>query len=107
MSRSYDVVWAAIAEQDLTAIIKYIHADNPQAAIDCLQRIKTNVSTLDALPLRGRIVPELLQQGVLQYRELIISRWRIIYRVSGSSVYVLAVIDSRKNIEDVLLYRLI
>ena len=107
MHQSYDVVWAEIAEEDLTAIIKYIHSDNPLAAKDSLEKIKTKVSNLNSLPLRGRIVPELLQQGILQYRELLVPPWRIIYRISDSNVYVLSVIDLRQNIEDVLLHRLV
>ena len=107
MHKSYDVVWAKIAEEDITAIIKYIHSDNPLAAKDSLEKIKTKVSDLNSLPLRGRIVPELLQQGILQYRELLVLPWRIIYRISDSNVYVLSVIDSRQNVEDILLHRLV
>lgn len=107
MHKSYDVVWAEIAEEDLRAIIKYIHSDNPLAAKDSLEKIKTKVSDLNSLPLRGRIVPELLQQGILQYRELLVLPWRIIYRISDSNVYVLSVIDSRQNVEDILLHRLV
>ena len=33
MNKPFDVKWAAIAEQDLTAIIKYIHSDNPDFRI--------------------------------------------------------------------------
>lgn len=107
MHQSYDVVWAEIAEEDLIAIIKYIHSDNPSAAKRSLEKIKTKVSNLNSLPQRGRIVPELLQQGILQYRELLVPPWRIIYRISDSNVYVLSVIDSRQNVEDILLHRLI
>jgi len=107
MSKPYRVVWANIAEEDLTAIIKYIHSDNPAAAKDSLERIKTKVSNLDSLPQRGRIVPALRQQGILQYRELVVPPWRIIYRISDSYVYVLSVFDSRQNLEDVLLDRLL
>ena len=107
MNRPYEVVWANIAEEDLAAIIKYIHSDNPVAAKDSLEKIKTKVSNLDSLPKRGRIVPELRRQGILQYRELVVPPWRIIYRISDSFVYVLSVIDSRQNVEDVLLDRLV
>jgi len=48
-----------------------------------------------------------LAQGVGHYRELIIPPWRVIYRFSGDTVYVLSVLDSRRNLEDVLLERLI
>ncbi len=107
MSKKYEVLWAKIAEEDLRAIIKYIHSDNPPAAKNNLKKIKTKVSNLNSFPQRGRVVPELKEQGILQYRELIISPWRIIYRISDLSVYVLSVIDSRQNVEDILLDRLV
>lgn len=57
-------------------------------------------------PERGRIVPELESYGITAYRELIVAPWRIIYQVRGNDVYVLAVVDGRRNVEDVLLDRL-
>lgn len=107
MGTKYEVVWAGVAEQDLTDIIKYIHSGNPLAAKDQLEKIKARASSLYSLPQRGRIVPELMQQGILQYRELVIPPWRLIYRISDSIVYVLSVIDSRQNVEDILLNRLV
>ncbi|HEC18194.1 MAG TPA: type II toxin-antitoxin system RelE/ParE family toxin [Gammaproteobacteria bacterium] len=107
MDKKYEVFWARVAEEDLTSIIKYIHFDNPIAAKDNLKKIKTKASNLNRFPQRGRVVPELKEQGILQYRELIIAPWRIIYRISDSSVYVLSVIDSRQNVEDILLHRLV
>ncbi|VAW85888.1 Death on curing protein, Doc toxin [hydrothermal vent metagenome] len=107
MANKYNVIWSKVAEEDLTSIIKYIHSTSPSAAKKQLTKIKYKVSDLNSLPLRGRIVPELEENGILQYRELIISPWRIIYRVSDSNVYVLSVIDSRRNIEDILLFRLV
>ncbi|WP_363321015.1 type II toxin-antitoxin system RelE/ParE family toxin [Desulfobacula sp.] len=53
------------------------------------------------------MVPELQGQGIFQYREIIITPWRLIYRIAEQRVFVLSVIDSRQNIEDVLLMRLI
>jgi toxin ParE1/3/4 len=40
------------------------------------------------------------------YRELVATPWGIMYRVSGHTVSVLAVVDGRRNAEDVLLERL-
>ena len=107
MVNEYEVYWAKIAEEDLSAIIEYINSDNPPAAKDNLKRIKTKVSNLKSFPQRGRVVPELKEHGILQYRELIIPPWRIIYRISELQVYVLSVIDSRRNVEDILLDRLV
>ena len=107
MSPGYKVVWANVAESDLTNIIEYIAEDSPQNALNILKKIRQKVSHLYTLPERGRIVPELQDQGIIQYRELIILPWRLIYRISGRKVYVLSVIDSRQNLEDVLLKRFV
>ncbi len=106
MKKRYEVIWSDIAENDFTNIVEYIAADSPPNALRILRKIKEKSSNLCHSPKRGRIVPELQDHGILQYRELIIPPWRIIYRVSEKNVYVLSVFDSRQNIEDILLKRL-
>ena len=107
MNKKYEVTWSNTAEKDLIDIIEYIAADSPSRALAVFKNIKQKASGLYTFPERGRIVPELRDQGVVQYRELIISPWRIIYRISEKFVYVLSGLDSRENIEDILLKRLI
>ncbi len=107
MSDKYEVIWSYVAENDLRNIIEYIAKDSPANASKVFKKIKQKASSLYILPERGRIVQELRDQGILPYRELIISPWRVIYRISGKSVYVLSVLDSRQNIEDILLERLL
>lgn len=103
----FEVVWAENAEADLTQTIAHIAEDSPMTARSVLGKIKNKVASLETLPDRGRIVPELHKFGILQYRELIISPWRIIYRISYNRVYILLVIDSRRDLEDILFRRLI
>jgi len=105
MIKQYKVEWASVAEVDLKRIIDYIAIDSPGNALQILERIRQKVSALYTLPERGRIVPELKEQGINIYRELIISPWRIVYRISDTTVYVLSIIDSRQNVEDILLNR--
>lgn len=107
MKKPYAIEWAETAEKDLCHIIKYIASDNPSRAETILRKIKDQTSRLYHTPTRGRIVPELQAQGILQYRELVIPPWRVMYRISGRTVLVLAVLDSRRNIEDILLGRLL
>lgn len=107
MSDKYEVIWSYVAENDLRSIVEYIAEDSTANALNVFKKIKQKTSGLYILPERGRIVRELRDQGILQYRELIISPWRIIYRISGESVYVLSILDSRQNIEDILLERLL
>jgi addiction module RelE/StbE family toxin len=107
MTSGYKVIWANAAENDLKNIIAYIAEDSPQNALNILNKIRQKASHLYTLPERGRVVPELQDQGIVQYRELIISPWRLIYRIFERKVYVLSVIDSRQNVEDILLKRFI
>ncbi len=107
MSPPFKVHWVGIAEEDLKNIILYIAEDSPANARNIFERIKETASSLTHFPERGRIVPELQDQGIFLYRELISAPWKIVYRISGKRVYVLAVIDSRQNVEDILLKRLV
>ena len=107
MSKKYQVAWAAVAKNDLKQIIEYIAKDSPDNASQILNKIKQKASDLYAMPDRGKIVPELKDQGIHTYRELIVAPWRIIYRISDTTVFVLSVIDARRNVEDILLDRLV
>jgi toxin ParE1/3/4 len=107
MNRIYEIVWARIAENDLKEIIDYIAIDSPANALKFFKKIKNKASTLYTMPERCRIVPELKDQGIMQYRELIVFPWRIMFRITKMKVYVLSVLDARRNIEDILLKRLV
>ncbi len=107
MKQDFKVIWAGFAVQDLENIIAYIAEDSPSTARKILSKIKKSVSDLYQSPHRGRFVPELQNQGILIYRELVIAPWRVMYRVSENTVLVLSVFDSRQNFEDILLKRLL
>ena len=107
MNKKYKVEWATVAESDLKKIIDYIANGSPGNALQVLKKIRQKTSNLYTFPERGRIVPELHGQGIHIYRELIVVPWRIVYRISDGIVFVLSVIDSRQNVEDILLDRLI
>jgi toxin ParE1/3/4 len=107
MNPKHLVIWASVAENDLKEIIDYISLDSPQNALKILQKIKNKASCLYTLPEKGRIVRELQDQGISHYRELVVPPWRLIYRISERKIYILSVIDSRQNVEDILLKRLI
>jgi toxin ParE1/3/4 len=106
MKKNFEVIWSKTAETDLLKILEYIATSNPSNAFKILKKVKKEVSELYYSPQRCRIVPELNNNGINQYREMIIPPWRIMYRISKSTVYILSVLDSRQNVEDILLKRL-
>lgn len=107
MNPKHQVIWTNVAENDLKGIIEYISAESPHNALNVLKKIRKKASSLYTLPERGRIVPELQDQGILHYRELVIPPWRLIYRIAERKIFVLSSIDSRRNVEDILLNRMI
>ena len=104
--KSYRVLWTDTARQDLTEIVEYIAQDSVDDALSILQKLEVKAAQLVALPSRGRVVPELLHTGISQYRELISAPWRIVYRTDGNQVFIMAVLDSRRDLQTVLLNRL-
>ena len=95
------------AKNDLREIIRYISENNPMNALNVLKRIQDRINSLDHFPERGGYVPELLKQNIKDYRQLIESPWRIIYRIDKNIVNVLLLIDSRRNTQDILVERLL
>ena len=105
MDDEYSVYWSQAAKNDLAEIIEYIQKDSPQTALKTLESLEKQTSELTRFPRRGRIIPELKNQNIKKYRELIYSPWRIFYKIEDKRVYILAVVDGRRNIDDLLLRR--
>jgi len=106
-TRKFRVQWTQTAAGDLESIIDFIADDSMTSAVRVFQELRARAPRLASFPQRGRIVPELRAHGMLTYRELIESPWRILYRIEADTVYVLAVIDARRNVEDLLLDRFV
>lgn len=81
--------------------------DRAAAARKLGRELSKQSKTLARNSLRGRIVPELLQQGITEYREILVSRYRIIYRLHPEAVRIEAVIDASRDFGDVLLRRIL
>lgn len=105
--RLYRVEWAEVAKRDLLAILDYLGERSSDAATSALERLEKGAAALKKTPARGRVIPELARLQVRDYRELIIRPYRLLYRIAGRRVFVLGVFDSRRNLEDVLLDRLL
>jgi toxin ParE1/3/4 len=101
-----EVRWASNAEHDLIAITGYIASTDPVSALAIFHRIRDCARSLGSQASRGRLVPELRDAGA-QYRELIARPWRVVYRTEPERVFIVAVLDSRRDLQTLLLERLI
>jgi plasmid stabilization system protein ParE len=68
--------------------VDWLRLDSPSAALSFVDRVDEAVKRLASQPRLGRVVPELERHNVGRYRELY-------------------VIDGRRNVEDILLRRLL
>ena len=101
------VYWTQTAKEDLRNIVQYIKADSESRAKQVYHEIKEKTDSLRQMPLRGRIVPELKYIVIHTYREMVNPHWRVIYKIEDDNLLILAVIDGRRNMEDILLDRLL
>jgi len=102
----YSIIWADPAKQDLFEIAEFIAHESLDNARRIVKKIRDQTSGLYTNPERGRVVPELAKHGIMAYRELIISPWRVLYKIEKKSVYIEVVVDGRRDLEDLLFRRI-
>ena len=96
------------AARDLEEIYNYIvFHDSPQKADYVLGRIENVFSNLSAFPERGTYPKELLGIAIREYREIFFKPYRIVYRVMRNIVYVLLIVDGRRDMQSLLQRRLL
>ena len=104
--RKWRVIWTESAADDLVEIVSFIAGNSPTNARRLLIRLRSRADSLGRSPQRGRVVPELASTGTRMWRELVVKPYRIVYRIRKDTVMVGAVVDGRRDLEDLLLERL-
>lgn len=92
---AYEIEWADSAVAGLLEAVEYIARDSPSYAASLAVRAERVAASLDRFPNRGRRVSEYDDPAV---RELIVSSYRLIYRVSAARVVVIAFVHTARDI---------
>jgi toxin ParE1/3/4 len=96
------------AARDLDELYDYIALhDAPQKADTVLEQIEKAFSKLSEFPERGAYPKELLATGIREYREIFFKPYGIISRVMDKNVYVLLIVDGRRDMQSLLQRRLL
>lgn len=104
----YSVLLTDGAAQDLADLYDYISRhDAPEKADHVLKQIEKAFSSLSESPERGAFPKELLAVGIREYREVFFKPYRIIYRVVADKIFVLLIIDGRRDMQALLERRLL
>lgn len=104
--KRFAVRWAEVARDDLDRIVDYIAADSVDNALRVARRIEELAAKLQAFPARGHVVPELARHGIREWVQVSSPPWRLIYRVDRRRVEIVALVDGRRNLEELLFERL-
>ena len=89
------VFWTDRATARLQQIHAFIAQEQPQNATQVVDRLTLRVAQLAQHPHSGRVVLVYQQH---ELRELIESRYRIIYRVIGERIDIITVRDTRRRL---------
>ena len=104
---SYQVFLTDDAAYDIEALYEYIETDDALENADyVLDNIEEAFLSLADNPERGTYPNELLAIGLREYREIYFKPYRIIYRISSQSVYVMLIADGRRDMQSLLERRL-
>ncbi len=104
--RVYAVIWAPNAIRDLDDILDYVASTRDADDAERLYlRIVPRINSLARFPRRARLVPELRWVGVREYRELVVSPYRILFRIVEQTVAILGVLDGRRDLSEIILKR--
>jgi toxin ParE1/3/4 len=89
------VTWTESAWIDLEEVADYIAKDSPHYAGAFIREVRDAARSLAYLAERGRIVPEFNDPLI---RELIVKSYRLIYKVTEQTTYILGFIHGARDL---------
>ena len=95
------------AEQDLKDLRSYVVKNFSLATwLKTYNKLKESIRNLAAFPLLGAVPPELESLNMNQYRQIISGMNRVIYEPRADAVYIYMIVDTRRDLETLLMQRL-
>ncbi len=102
------VFWSFDAKTDLAKILGYLkETAGAEFARQVYTRLWEKIKKSTSYPDGYRVVAEFSEIGVVEYREIIESPWRIFFRTSENESRIVSIIDGRRNVEQVLYRKMI
>ena len=99
MTKRYKVNLTQLAQKDLEQIYYYIAADSINNATNFVLELEKKIYSLESFPDRQPLIAE-NEFFATYYRHLIYKKYRIIYRISGKTVFILRVVRGSVLLKD-------
>jgi len=90
--------WSSRAALNLEEICEYIAKDSEVYATLFASKINAIIKSIPQFPKAGRIVPEYGNENI---REKIYENYRIIYRIKGEFIEIVAICHGSKPLENI------
>ena len=104
----FNVFLTDAAVQDLEKLYEYITLHDVSGNADyVLTQIEKVFSSLSESPDRGVYPKELLNLGIREFREIFFKPYRIIYSIRDSNVYIMLIVDGRRDLQALLQRRIL
>jgi len=102
MPARFAVSFTRKAEQDIEEIWGFIAEDSPDEATKFVRHLEKQIGTLERFPERCPLISEneLLRT---RYRQLIYGHYRMIFKISRGTVYLIRVIHAARLLESLIL----
>jgi toxin ParE1/3/4 len=105
---TYSVIMLPEARDDLIEIFRYVAGHDSVSKADVLlNRLEEKCNSLHTAPERGHQVNELKRVHVEGFREIHFKPYRIVYQVFDTKVFVHAVLDGRRELQEFLERRIL
>lgn len=98
MTKKFKVNLTQLAQRDLEQIYSYIAADSIKNAMNFVLELEKEIYSLDTFPERQPLIAE-NEFFATDYRHLIYKKYRVIYRISEKTVFILRVIHGAMLLE--------
>ena len=107
-SETVEIIWSKDAGDELLEIISYIkHNTGKMTAEKIYNKITEEVKKAFGNATGRRISPLLKEFGINDIHQLNINPWIIYYRVEQNVMKIISIIDSRRNLEEILYKKVI
>jgi toxin ParE1/3/4 len=104
----FDVRLTRGAEIDLEALYGFVKDNRSAEQADALlDRLLAAIEMLETFPLRESVPKELDALGIRKFRQILVEPYRLIYRPSGKTVFVMVIADDRRDMQALLERRLL
>ena len=95
---AYEIRWSPRAADNLEDVCDYIAKDSEYYAALFAKKVNSVIKSIPQFPKAGRIVPEYRDDNL---REKIYENYRIVYRLKGEVVEIVAICHGAKLLDNV------